>query len=107
MAHDNGLAAILRGALQDQDTQERRMFGGLCFMVRGHMLCGVERGNLVFRVGRQQHQHALSLPGARPMDFTGRPLAGFVYVDPDACSEASIADWISIALEFNESLPEK
>ena len=41
------------------------------------------------------------------MDFTGRPLAGFVYVDPDACSEASIADWISIALEFNESLPEK
>jgi hypothetical protein len=56
------------------------MFGGLCFLVNGNMACGVEKRNLVVRVGPENYDRALSKPSARPMDFTGRALKGFVYV---------------------------
>jgi hypothetical protein len=82
------------------------MFGGQCFMVRGHMALGTARGNLMVRVGPEQYGEALARPEARPMDFTGRPLTGFVYVDAAVCrSQRTLAPWVARALRFNDSLP--
>jgi len=80
MAFDERLAQRIRQILKGaRGVTEKRMFGGLCFLVRGKMCCGVERDHLVVRVGPEQYERALSKPHARPMDFTGRPLKGFVY----------------------------
>jgi TfoX/Sxy family transcriptional regulator of competence genes len=81
MAFDEQLAARVRKLLADRsDVTERRMFGGLTFMVRGHMCCGVQGDELILRLGPDGAGEALASQHARPMDFTGRPLAGFVSV---------------------------
>lgn len=99
----------LRQLLADRDdVLEKRMFGGRCFMVRGHMLGGSVKGRYMFRVGKEQHAAALERPGASPMDFTGKPLSGFVYVDAASCDQpAQLAEWIDLALHFNRSLPDR
>ncbi len=84
------------------------MFGGLCFMFRGNMCCGVERESLMLRVGKDQYDKALKRTHARPMDFTGRPLKGFVYVAPAGYKTAAqLKAWIRMALDFVETLPRK
>jgi len=84
------------------------MFGGLCFTVGGHMCCGVAGHDLVVRVGPAKLTEALAEPHARPMDFTGRPLKGFVYVGPAGCRRPTdLARWIRRALSFASSLPAK
>ena len=84
------------------------MFGGLAFLFNGHMCCGVSRDDLMVRVGPEQHADALAEPGARPMDFTGRPLRGYVYVDDSGHQNtARLASWIERSLRFVESLPPK
>ena len=75
MAYDKDLAGRVRTALAEQPVvDEKPMFGGLSFMVRGHMCCGVVKDDLVVRVGADGQGEALAQPGARPMDFTGRPM---------------------------------
>ena len=82
MAFDPGLAQLLRDDLAEvPGITEKRMFGGLAFLLDGNMLCGVHKGGGMFRVGAAQEARVLAIPGARPMDFTGRPMAGFVEVD--------------------------
>ena len=72
------------------------------------MCCGVERGRLVVRVGPERYDQTLSKPHARPMDFTGRPLKGFVYVSPEGYrTDSSLKAWIGHGLDFAESLPKK
>lgn len=83
------------------------MFGGLCFTVGGHMCCGVAGHDLVVRVGPARYLEALAAPHARPMDFTGRPLKGFVYVGPAGYRAADLTKWIRRALSFAGSLPPK
>jgi TfoX/Sxy family transcriptional regulator of competence genes len=101
---DEELVERIREALGPQPgVVEKRMFGGLAFMVRGHMCVGMARGNFMVRVGPEHYSEALARPEARPMDFTGRPLAGFVYVD----RSASIRPWVARALRFVETLPRK
>ena len=79
MAFDPVLADAMRAALERRrNIVETKMFGGYCWMLKGNMLCGVEVGRNVFRVGKAQAAEALSRPGARPMDITGKPVAGFV-----------------------------
>ena len=79
MAYDEGLAQVLRDALTGTDgITEKKMFGGLCFMLNGNMLCGVHKDGAMYRVGKDHEDAALSLPGARKMDFTGRPMGGFI-----------------------------
>ena len=109
MAYDEGLAQRVREALSgDAGVVEKRMFGGLAFMIRGNMCCGVVGEDLMVRVGPEAYEQALALPFARPMDFTGRPLTGFVYVGPDGCSEdGDLAGWVKRALAFARSLPAK
>ena len=84
------------------------MFGGLAFMVNGHMCCGIVGRNFVVRTGPKQYEAALSKPHARPMDFTGRPMRGFVYVGPDGCQlTRDLKAWIQRGLHFVLSLPPK
>lgn len=107
MAYDETVANRVREALKGRrDLDERRMFGGLAFMVRGHMCCGIVGSELMVRVGADGYEQALALPHARPMDFTGRPLTGMVYVAPAGFRTAkALAGWVGRALAFVESLP--
>jgi len=109
MAFDERLAQRIRQILKGaRGVTEKRMFGGLCFLVRGKMCCGVERDRLVVRVGPEQYERALSKPHARPMDFTGRPLKGFIYVSAEGCrTAASLKAWLTRGLAFASSLPNK
>jgi TfoX/Sxy family transcriptional regulator of competence genes len=108
MAFDEKLAARVRRFLGDRpDVTERRMFGGLTFMVRGHMCCGVQAEELIVRLGPERADEALASPHARPMDFTGRPLAGFVTVGHDGLSSRALERWIERAVACAESLPPK
>lgn len=84
------------------------MFGGLAFMVHGHMAAGVLANDLMVRVGPDAYDEALAQPHARPMDFTGRPMRGLVYVGPAGTSdEASLAAWVERGLAFVDTLPPK
>ncbi len=90
--------ALLRGA---RSLNEKRMFGGLAFMVNGHMCCGVTGKNFVVCTGPDAYEVALSQPHARPMDITGRPMRGFVYVDPPGCrSTRDLKAWVQRGLHF-------
>ena len=108
MAVDQKLAARVRKLLADRsDLTERRMFGGLTFMVRGHMCCGVQGNELILRLGPDGADEALASPHARPMDFTGRPLAGFITVSRNGLSGRALAQWVERAVAWAESLPPK
>jgi TfoX/Sxy family transcriptional regulator of competence genes len=109
MAYDEGLAERIRGALQDQGpVTEKRMFGGLAFMVRGHMTVGIVKDDLMVRVGPDTHAEVVRERGARPMDFTGRPMKGFVFVSADAIdSDADLQRWVDRGVAFAASLPPK
>lgn len=109
MAYDEGMAERIRYFLQDHpDVDERKMFGGLCLMVRGHMCLGVESENLMVRVGPEQYEEALQRPHARKMDFTGKPLKGFIYVAPEGFdADEDLQAWVDLALAFNRTLNAK
>lgn len=109
MAYDEPTAARMRQALGAVDgVAERRMFGGLVFMVNGNMCCGVDNANLMLRVGPEQYAAALDEPYAGVMDFTGRPLRGFVVVQPAGfATESALQEWVSKAVAFVGTLPAK
>ena len=109
MPFDERLAQRVRHVLAERDkVVERKMFGGLAFIVNGHMCCGIVGEELVVRVGADNHKQALSQPYARPMDFTGRAMKGFVYVGPSGCrNNATLTKWIDRGLRFVLSLPPK
>jgi hypothetical protein len=107
MAYDEKLAGRVRNLLtRRRGFAEKKMFGGLCFMLQGKMVCGVLKEDLVLRVGPENYAKALARPHVRPMDFTGRPLKGFVFVGPGGCrTENSLSNWIREAVEYAASLP--
>jgi TfoX/Sxy family transcriptional regulator of competence genes len=109
MPYDDVLAGRIRAALDEQPAViERKMFGGLAFMVNGNMCCGLVGSDLVARVGPDQYEEALGKQHARPMDFTGRQMRGFVYVAPEGwSSERDLRTWVDMALRFVLSLPAK
>ena len=86
---------------------EKKMFGGYCWMLNGNMLCGVEVGRYMFRVGKELEAEALSRPGARPMDITGRPMRGFVWVSAVAADGADLERWIALAERYVGALVPK
>jgi TfoX/Sxy family transcriptional regulator of competence genes len=100
MSYEEQLATRVRHALAGQrDVAEKRMFGGVCFMVNGAMCCGVLKADLIVRVGAARYAEAMSRPHTRPFDFSGRPAKGMVYVSPEGIrSDASLAVWIQLAL---------
>ena len=108
MAYDGKLADRVRDVLDQEDgVTERKMFGGLAFMVRGHMACGIVGADVMLRLGAEAAEEALKRPHVRPMDFTGRPLSGMVYVGPDGLRGASLRRWVGKSVAFVETLPPK
>ncbi|MDJ1016054.1 MAG: TfoX/Sxy family protein [Paracoccaceae bacterium] len=109
MAYDEGLAEIMRGDLEGLGgVEEKRMFGGLCFMLDGNMLCGVHQGGGMFRVGKEREARALEIDGAGPMTFTGRKMGGMIDASDEAIADDARRDVLmALALENVRSLPPK
>jgi hypothetical protein len=115
MVYDEATTTRFRTALAalGHELEERRMMGGVCFMLAGNMLGGAHRERtgerlFMFRVGPDAHAWALSQPHTRPLQFGGRmPMRGFVFVQADACTEEHLERWIRKALGFVERLPAK
>jgi TfoX/Sxy family transcriptional regulator of competence genes len=106
VAYDEKLAARVRRLLADRDdVAERAMFGGLIFMVGGHMCCGVNRDELIVRLRPDDVDAALARPHARPMDFTGRQMRGFVTVRQKGLNGPALRRWVALALANAEALP--
>lgn len=104
---NEALTQRLRHALKGRKgITEKPMFGGACFMLRGHMLCGTGKSDFIFRIGRAQDAEALARPGARPMDITGRKMPGFVCVDA-GCDSRALGRWIAMAEKYVGTLPPK
>ena len=109
MAYDEGLAEFLRRDLQGQGVvSECKMFGGLCFMLNGNMLCGVHKGGGMFRAGKDNHATALAIKGVQPMTFTGRPMGDMVDVADEALADdARRTKLMALARNFIDALPAK
>ncbi len=108
MAYDDQLAARIRALLADRsDVSERKMFGGLTFMVGGNMCCGVHGDELIVRLDPEREDEALARSHARPMDLTGRPMRGFITVHPDGLKGRQLDRWVHEAVARAESLPPK
>ena len=102
MAYDERLAARVRAMLDGQRVEEKPMMGGLTFMVNGKMCVGVTKSDLMVRVGPHNYAAALDRKGCRPMDFTVRPMRGFVFVGPEGVGTAQeLKHWVTLALAFN------
>ena len=108
MAYDEQLAARIRGLLgDDPGIDERKMFGGLAFLLDGNMFVGITQ-DLMVRVGPDAWTDALAQPHAREMDFTGRSMKGYVYVGAEGIAEdEDLAAWVDRALAFVGGLPPK
>jgi TfoX/Sxy family transcriptional regulator of competence genes len=108
MGYDDRLADRVRELLAERtDVTERRMFGGLTFMIAGHMCCGINNYELILRLAPDRAETALTAPHARPMDFTRRPMRGFVTVSPHRLNGRNLDRWVAQAVAYAESLPPK
>lgn len=109
MAYDEALAARVKKILSGRfDTAERKMFGGLAFMLAGNMCCCVTDKGLIVRVGPEGYEEALARPHASFMDLTGRPMRGWVLVQPAGLeSDAGLNQWVERSAEFASTLPAK
>lgn len=105
MAYNEELAARVRKALAGStEITEKKMFGGLTFMLGGSMCCGIVKDDLVVRVGPDSYEDALAESNARPMDFTGHPLKGMVYVEPEGYrTDKALATWVRRGVDFAAS----
>lgn len=109
MAYDEVLADRIREVLAPREgVSERKMFGGIAFMVGGNMACGVIGSELMVRLDRDEADRARAEPHARPMDFTGRPMAGMLYVaEPGIAADDDLAGWVEAGADHAASLPAK
>ncbi len=113
MAYDEQLTERFRKAAQGLgDLSEKRMMGGVCFLLNGNMLGGADRNKeglkrFMFRVGKGAHLEALKRPGAIPMEMGGRRMGGFIFVDAETCDDRMLSDWIALANSFVSELPAK
>ena len=109
MAFDEGLAERIRTVVLDRPAvREKKMFGGLAFMLNDYMFCGVQQDLLMARVGPENYPAALAKPHVREMDFTGRPMKGYVYVDPPGIeSDEELQYWVDLCVGFVLTLPPK
>lgn len=109
MAYDLGLADRIRVILgRSGGFSERKMFGGLCFMVNGHMCCGIVKSDLMLRLTPETAVAALREPHTRLMDFTGKPMKSMIYVDATGIdSDAALERWVRSAERVAQAIPSK
>lgn len=108
MAYDEKLADRIRRALGPRpDVTEKKMFGGVAFMLDGKMFVGIVKDELMVRVGPERFEASLAEAHVRPMDFTGRPMNGYVFVGPNGCrTEKAVQKWAERSMAFVATLPE-
>jgi TfoX/Sxy family transcriptional regulator of competence genes len=109
MALDEALASRVRDVLAARaDLSEQKMFGGIAFMIGGNMAVGVIEGDLMVRLDPADAERALAEPHVRPMDFTGRPMKGMVFVDSTGtATDNDLVGWVEAGADFAASLPPK
>ena len=109
MAYAETLAARIRHVIRgiDGEVTERRMFGGLAFMLNGHMFTGVVGDELMLRLGAAGAEAALQREHVREMDFTGRPMKAMVFVEPAGLEGDALGEWVTTAAAFAQTLPPK
>lgn len=109
MAYSESLAGRLRDVLsRRRGVVEKKMFGGIAFLLDGNMLVGVWKESLIARLGPEQAEAALRRPHVSPFDPAGRPMKGWVLVDPDGVDgDRQLAEWVEKALSFSRTLPPK
>jgi hypothetical protein len=108
VAYDENLAERVRSILvADASFSERKMFGGLAFMLDGHMCCGIVGDELMLRLGPDGADAALERPHVRPMDFTGHPMSSMVYVAQEGLHAGALRNWVEAAAAFARTLPPK
>jgi TfoX/Sxy family transcriptional regulator of competence genes len=109
MAYDEQLADRITELLKDQsDLIEKKMFGGIGYLLRGNMACGVTGGDLIVRVGREDYADALVKEFTKPFDMTGRAMTGWVVVTPEGIStDNELWEWVDRGIQFALSLPPK
>lgn len=107
MAYDEHLADRIREQLHSKHVlfHEKKMMGGLTFMIHDKMCVGIVKNDLMARIGKDNYEAALQKPGCRPMDFTGKPMKGYVFLEQKAIDmEVELEYWIDLSLEFNKTL---
>ena len=105
MAYNEKLADMTRELISQshKNVEEKAMFGGLCFMVNDKMCVGVEKERLMVRLDPAKYDEVIEIEGCKPMDFTGRVMKGFVFVDADTLTtKKKLAYWIDLALAYNK-----
>jgi hypothetical protein len=109
MAYDEALADRVRRVLgPDEAIEERKMFGGIAFMRGGKMFCGIVNDELMVRVGPDHYAESLKKPHVRPMDFTGTPMKGYVFVAPAGSkTDAAVRPWVELGDAFTATVPAK
>ena len=109
MGYNESLCLRIRELLAGEPgLVEKKMFGGIGFLLDGNMACGVHKDALIVRVGADAYQSALDQANARPFDMTGHPMTGWVMVDPPGfASESALDAWVRRGCEFARSLPPK
>lgn len=108
MAYDDALVQRLRRTLANEQVVERKMFGGLTFVVSGHMCCGVQDDRIMVRVGPDAYERSLRHLGVKPFDVTGRPMKGMIWVEANALrSSSQLKNWVGKGLTYVRSLPPK
>jgi TfoX/Sxy family transcriptional regulator of competence genes len=98
------MRALLAGA---GDISEMKMFGGIAFMLNGNMMASSSKRGLMLRVGKDQAPHALTHTGTRQIEMRGRPMEGYIRVDPAGLDDNSLREWLELATSFVKTLPAK
>jgi TfoX/Sxy family transcriptional regulator of competence genes len=109
MAYDEGLAERIREVLSDYpEMKEKKMFGGLTFMVQGNMACGLIKEDFMVRVGAAKYDETLRKPHTRKMEFTGKSMKGFIMVEAEGYEDdKALASWVKQGVDYARSLPAK
>lgn len=109
MAYNLTLAQRIREIVYVQkDASERKMFGGICFMIGGNMVCGVVGDELMSRINPENHAVALERPHAKPMEFTGRSMKGYLFIEPEGIrTKRELAYWVNQGIKVAQSIPPK
>jgi TfoX/Sxy family transcriptional regulator of competence genes len=108
MSADQDLVSRMRALLAGAgDISEMKMFGGIAFMLNGNMLASSSKRGLMLRVGKEQAPNALTRPGTRQIEMRGRPMEGYIRVDPSGIDDNSLREWLKLATSFVKTLPVK
>ncbi len=109
MAYDEKLASRVREILSpSKGMAEKKMFGGVCFLLDGKMVCGVLKNDLIAKIGRENHERVAAQKHVRPFDFTGKPMMGMVYVAPEGLkTKRELSRWIEMSMENTAAASKK